>query len=250
MCGAKLAAPVGAKVWWIALFQFAVSTAFMLAFGFPRIMIAIVGGVILLGAALGGREKLRPVARVSTPQRVVSRPIRFRIMSLGVALCGFAFISILLFGFVIFMNSWTRWQLYQGASYHRSEFQVVRVYYQTHTSSRGRSADVFASGTVEGQREWMNLLPYLRSMPHDQAELDARVPVGTSIPIYFFPDLKGRSRVQVYSAVPPAEANHQQALAAVNYGLSGLALTAALIFVMVRLRRSCFDESAAALPQT
>lgn len=244
MCGAKIVAPAGAKVWGTALLQVALSTAFMLAFGFPRIMIVIFGAVILLAAAFSNQMKTRRAgAPPGTPQKPVSHPVLFRILSLGVALFTFLFVAILLFGFVMFMNSWSRWQQYQGASYRRSDFQVVRVYYQRHKGG----ADVYASGTVEGNREWMNLLPYLHTVPHDQGELDERVPVGTSIPIYLFPDMKGRSRVQVFDEVPPAEANHRFAMIALKDGLCGLALTAGIIFLLVRLRRSCFDETAPAL---
>jgi len=42
-CGTKIVGPQGAKVWVGALVQIAISTAFMLALGFPRIMIAIFG---------------------------------------------------------------------------------------------------------------------------------------------------------------------------------------------------------------
>jgi len=42
-CGTKIVGPQGANVWVGALVQIAISTAFMLAFGFPRIMIAIFG---------------------------------------------------------------------------------------------------------------------------------------------------------------------------------------------------------------
>jgi len=219
----------------------------MLVFGFPRIMIAIFGALILIGTVLSPWLKARSVARTSIPQRPVTRPMLFRILGLGIALCSFFFVAILLFGFVIFMNAWSRWHQYDGASYHRSVFQVTRVYYQTH--SRG-GPDVFASGTVEGKREWMNLQPYLHTVPQDELDLDWRVPVGTSIPVYVFPDLQGRSRVQVFNGVPPAEANHRTAIAALNYGLGGLALAGGLIVVLVRLRRACYQEPEAAFATT
>src|SRR5579864_4123955 len=191
MCGTKIAGSAGPKIWWGALIQFALTTVFMLVFGFPRIMIAIFGALILIGTALSSRLKTRPRAATRAPQKPFAHPVLFRILSLCIALFSFVFVAILLFGFVIFMNAWSRWHQYQGAAYHRSDFQVTRVYYQRH--SRG-AVDIFASGTVEGQREWMNLVPYLHRVPHDQNELDERVPVGTSIPIYLFPGLKGRSR--------------------------------------------------------
>ena len=135
----------------------------MLAFGFPRIMIAIFGGLILLAAAFSGRMKARTF---TPPPKPVSHPVRFRILSIGIGLGSIVLVSIVLFGFVIFMNSWSRWHRYEDASYHHRDFQVTRVYYQ---ARRKGGADVYASGT----------------------ELDSLVPVGTSISVYFFPSLKG-----------------------------------------------------------
>jgi hypothetical protein len=83
---------------------------------------------------------------------------------------------------------------------------------------------MYASGMVDGQREWMGLYPYLHPRPRNEEELDERVPIGTSIPIYLFPELKGRSRVRVYADTPPAEAYHREAITAANYGLTGLAI--------------------------
>jgi hypothetical protein len=61
---------------------------------------------------------------------------------------------------------------------------VTRVYFQK--GSKG-GVDAYASGTVDGQHEWMSLIPCLDGEPHDEAELDERVPVRTSIPVYFSP---------------------------------------------------------------
>jgi hypothetical protein len=246
-CGTKIDTLAGTSIWWGALIQFTISGVFMLVFGFPRIMIAIFGALIIVATALSPWLKAQSAARAAIAKRPVSRPVLLRVLSIGIAFCSFVFVAILLFGFVIFMNAWSRWQQYDGASYHRGDFQVTRVYYQTHT--RG-GPDVFASGTVDGQREWMNLQPYLHTVPQDELDLDSRVPVGTSIPVYVFPDLQGRSRVQVFNGVPPAEANHRTAIAALNYGLGGLALAGGLIFVLVRLRRACYREPEAAFATT
>jgi len=109
---------------------------------------------------------------------------------------------------------------------------------------------MYASGMVDGQREWMGLYPYLHPRPRNEAELDERVPIGTSIPIYLFPELKGRSRVRVYADTPPAEAYHREAITAANYGLTGLAICGALLFILNRVRRLCFIPRAVLIPQT
>jgi hypothetical protein len=62
------------------------------------------------------------------------------------------------------------------------------------------------------------------------------------IPIYYFPKMKGQSRVQVYGETPPAEASHRMAINVADYALLGLVVTAGVIFVLSRLRRACFAE--------
>lgn len=234
-----MVAPRGAKIWIGALFQFAIATVFMVVFGFPKIMIALFGIVLLIAMALSALVKARTVAGPRVPPRPVTRPTLFRVLSFGIALCSVVFFSILLFGFVSFMNSWTRWHRYEGQRYHRSEFQVTRAYWQ----KSGRGFSVYASGIVDSNREWMSLTPYLHDTPRSQAELDDLVPTGTSIPIYLFPDLKGRARVQALEDAPPAEASRRTAMNTLNYGLPGLAVTAGIILVLSRLRRSCFAEN-------
>ena len=115
---------------------------------------------------------------------------------------------------------------------------MTRVYYQ----KQGKGTDVYASGTVEGRREWMNLAPYVQVMPHGQSELEESVPVGTSIPIYLFPDMKGRSRVRVYQEVPTAESYHRAAMSALRNGLGCLAICGGILFLLLRLRAMCFAE--------
>lgn len=138
----------------------------------------------------------------------------------------------------MFLNSWTQWHRFEGQPYHRAEFQVTRVYYQ-----RQRGApDVYASGIVEGNREWMSLTPYLGTRPHTQEELEDRVPEGTVIPIYLFSHMKGRLRVRALSEGLPAEPAHQMAIQVANYGLLGLAVSAGTMFLLLRIRRMCFAQ--------
>lgn len=212
----------------------------MVLFRFPKPMIAIFGAVILIGALISSFVK-PTAARILEPQRPLARPVLFRFVGAGIALCGIAIFSILLFGFVIFMNSWNRWHQYEGQPFHRSEFRVEQVYRQR----SGKSIDVYARGTVEGQREWMSLRPYLHRIPRSQAELEERVPAGVEISIYFFPNLKGRARVELYQDVPPAEASHREAITAVNDSLLGLAIAGALLFVLTRVQRVCYADTVA-----
>jgi len=240
MCGAKIVVLPGAKIWIGALIQIALSTIFMLVFGFPKIMIAIFVTLILIGTALSAWLKARPaVVRGPVPQRPLAHPTLFRILSLISALCALIFISILLFGFVIFMNSWNRWHEYEGQRYQRTDFVVKQAYYQPR---RKGNADIYASGTVEGNHEWMSLQRYVESFPRNQAELDSQVPAGTSIDVYYFPGLKGRARVVVYDEVSPAEASRRTAMNTLTYAPIGLGVTAGLIFLLSRLRRLRFAE--------
>jgi hypothetical protein len=240
MCGTGVVALPGGRIWIGALVQIALSTAFMLAFGFPKVMIVVFGAVILMGTALSARLKGRQISAQSAPQKPLSRPVLFKVASLAIAVCSFACFSILLFGLVIFLNSWTRWHQYEGQRYERSEFQVQRIYWQK--GNRG-SISAYASGTVEGNREWMNLLPYLHIVPRSEEEPSLHVSPGTTIPIYFFPGLKGQARVQIVTDPPPAEASRREAMKTLNYAFGGLALMGGILFALVRLRRLCFADS-------
>jgi len=244
MPGAAFVSPRRPTIWVGALVQFAFMTAFMLVFKFPKFMIVIFGGLIVVGTALSARAKQKALAP-RAPQKPLSHPTQFKILSLGIGLCSVVLFSFLLFGFVIFINNWNDWHRYEGQPYHVTDFQVTRVYYQ----KQSKSIDLYASGMVDGQREWMSLQPYLHTRPRNQAELEELVPAGTSIQIYLFPELKGRLRVRVYSDTPPAEAHHRAAINAVNYGLTGLAICAALLFILIGLRRMCFAEADPSIQQ-
>lgn len=106
-----------------------------------------------------------------------------------------------------------------------------------------------ASGVVEGNKEWMNLFPYLNTKPRTQEELESMVPAGTVIPIYLFSDLKGTARVQLIGPLPPAEANHKQAMLVLNRALTMIAALAAAIFALVRIRRSSMERREQAFVQ-
>jgi hypothetical protein len=232
---------------WIgAAIQIALSTTFMLVFKFPKPMIVVFAAIILIGTALSTVVKPRPVGLPAAPQRPVSNPVLFKILSIAIALCSLVLFCILLFGFVSFMNSWDRWHRYEGHPYQRTDFVVTRAYFQTHT--RG-GPSIYASGTVEGSKEWMDLQPYLNFRPHSQQELDTQVAAGSVIPVYFFPDLKGRTRVQVSSSPPPAEASRRAAMSTLNSSLIGLGVTAGIIFLLWLLRRSCYASTEAPFQQ-
>lgn len=240
VCGtAFVGAAVGRKVWIAVLIQFAAAMTFMLVFGFPKVIIAIFGTLTLVVGLMSARAKSRPVSR-PTPQGPIKNPVLNKIVSLAILVCSFVFLCVLLFGFVGFMNSWDRWHRYEGQPYHRSEFVVEQVYFQK--LGKG-GVDAYARGNVEGQREWMGLRPYLRFTPRSEAEVEMHVPSGSTIPIYYFPEMKGRSRVQVYEDTPPAEESHREAVNIVNYGLLGLGVTAGIIFILSRLLRACRGDA-------
>lgn len=239
VCGASLVKPPGGKIWIVALFQMAMVATFMLVFHFPKPMIAAFLVFILIGTSLSAWFKKNPSAVRPASQRPISQPVRFQILNLGLVLSAFAIIATLLFSFVIFLDAWNKWHLYAGLEHHEADFVVTRAYYQVHT--RG-SVDVYASGVVEGHREWMSLMSYLHTRPQSEEELDERVPVGTSIRIYFYPSLRGRSRVVFFTGVTPDEVNRRLAMKALNYGLMGIVICAALIFLLSRLRKSCYAD--------
>lgn len=245
-CGAALNTSLRVGPWIAASIQIAVCTIFMLVFHFPNIMILFFVGIIVIGTALSAWMKPRQAAARALPRRPVSNPVLLKIIGFFIALSSLVCVALVLFGFVIFMNAWTKWHQYEGQEYHRAEFQVKRAYYQKRTKG---GADISASGMVEGKPEWISLLPYLHNVPHNEAELQSRVPVGTVIPIYLFPNLKGRARVQVYDPVPPAEASHRMAISTIKNTLLALAVMGLALFVLSRLRELCFAESEANLQQ-
>ena len=243
MCGATLFTASRKPLWFIAGIQILVASAFMLLFHFPKWMIAAFAAMILVGTLAGSFVKPGS-ARVRNPRAAPTRPILFRFVGLGMILCVFAGLCFLLLGSVMFLNSWNDWHRYDGQPYHVTTFQVTRVYYQR----QSKSADLYASGVVDGQREWMGLQPYFRTTrPRSQAQLEDAVPVGTSIPIYLFPEMKGRLRVRIYSDIPPAEAYHRTAIKTAKYAPIGLAISLALLFILNGLQKLCFSNQPSAL---
>jgi len=201
--------------------------------------------MILIATAVSARLKARPtLIQPATPLKPLAHPTLFRILSFISALCVLAFVCFLLFGFVMFMDSWNRWHKYEGKHYVRADFVVKQAYYQP---QRKGSADIYASGMVEGNHEWMSLHQYVESFPRNQAELEAAVPPGTAIDVYYFPGLKGQARVVVYDEVPPAEASRRTAMNTITYAPLGLAVSAGLIVLLSRLRRLCFVEEPIAM---
>jgi len=218
----------------------------MLLFGFPKVMIPVFAGFILAGSAFAAWVKPKPKQAAPVPPRPVSNPVLLKLLGFMLAACSLICLALVVFGFVIFMNAWTRWHQYEGQSYHRAEFQVKRVYYQKRTKG---GTDISASGMVEGHLEYVSLLPYVHSVPQSEAELESKVPIGAVIPVYLFQNLKGRARVQVYDPVPHAEASHRMAVSTVKNILLALAVMAGLLFVLTRLRALCFAEDESAVQQ-
>ncbi|MGA7754656.1 MAG: hypothetical protein WCB05_17615 [Candidatus Sulfotelmatobacter sp.] len=239
MCATGIVPRRSTKIWIVAVIQIAASSVFMVVFRFPKIMIVVFAGMIIIGTVLSSWAKTRPVP-IPGPPKPFSHPILFRFASLGIAICALAIVCFLIFGSVIFLNSWMRWHLYEGQPYRRTNFQVAQVHFK-----RGKkgSVDLSANGTVEGSPERMNLSPYVHAPVHNEGELSLLVPAETIIPIYFFPNLKGRPRVQLDNGVPPAEEGHRAAIDAMQYGLLGLVVSAGVLFLLLRVRRYCYLES-------
>jgi hypothetical protein len=161
------------------------------------------------------------------------------LLDLTIAILVLAFLVCLMFGFVTFINAHNAFERVQGQSYHATTFQVARPYYQKSAGMHGPDLAVYASGMVEGKKEWMNLLPYLKRAPRDQAELNDSVPPGTVIPVYLFPNLNGQSRIQVIDVLPPGEASRRTETLVLRRVPVALAVLTALILLLVRIRRFC-----------
>jgi hypothetical protein len=234
-CGTPLFVRSSGHIWIPALVQFALAAVFMLVFHFPKFMIAIFGGFCLVGTLAANFLKSRGVWQRNQPQKPVPQSRSYKLVSIGVALCTLAILCILLFGSVMFANEWMRWHEYEGQRFHRSEFQVTRSYYQ----KTSKSYSAYARGTVEGQVEWMSLYRYLDTVPHSQAEIENLVPAGTTIPIYYFPEMKGRARVQLDEGDPPAEASRRQAFETLHNAGLALAAAIAVLLLFLWMRNAC-----------
>jgi hypothetical protein len=244
ICAARIPPQAKRRVWLGALIQFVIMAAFILLFRLPKFLIVFFGLFSLFVTLFASVLTRKGISARPRPQTSLPKSAGFQIVSFAIALFGFVFLCCLLFGFVAFINSWNSWQRYEGQPFHRAEFVVDHDYYQRNS----KSVDLYASGTVEGHREWMDLETYLRaqnfSRPRGQGELELQVPVGTSIRIYFFPNLKSRSRVRLYSSTAPADAYRQSAMNALRYGLAGIAVCGLAIFVLVKIRDGYLQQSA------
>lgn len=165
-------------------------------------------------------------------------------MDFTIAILGLAFLCCVLFGFVTILNAHLALKRVQGQPYHGTTFQVIRPYYRKSAGMHGPYVTAIASGVVEGKQEWMSLIPYLKPaargrFPQNQAELNDSVPPGTVIPVYLFPNLKGQSRIQVIDVLPPGEASRRTEAWVARRAAVALAILGALIFLLVRIRRSC-----------
>jgi hypothetical protein len=138
-------------------------------------------------------------ASCSFPRPLSSQPLSVILLDLAIGILGLAFLACLLFGFITFINAHNAFKRVEGRPYHAATFQVTRPYYRKSRGRYGPDISIIANGMVEGKNEWMNLLPYLKRVPHDrfpqgQAEVNDLVPPGTTIPVYLFPNLTGQSR--------------------------------------------------------
>jgi hypothetical protein len=99
----------------------------------------------------------------------LSRPLPMSVvlLNLAIAILGLAFLSCLIFGFVAFINAHNAFKRVQGQPYHATTFEVIRPYYQKSAGMHGPDISVYASGMVEGNKEWMSLGPYLKRVPRD-----------------------------------------------------------------------------------
>jgi hypothetical protein len=248
-CGRKFLRAGSFLPWLAGLAQVALVTGVMFAFHFPRPVIVFFGLATLFSTVLGLRRRrsTSPTGKPS-PRPLSSQPISVILLSLAIAVLGFAFLCCLLFGLVAFLNAHNAVERVQGQPYHATTFQVTRPYYQRSAGMHGPDIAIYASGMVEGEKEWMNLVPYLRRDPRDrlpqnQGEVNDVVPPGTVIPVYLFPNLKGQSRIEVIDVLPPGEASRRTETWVLQRAPVALAVLGALIFLLVRIRRFCLSSA-------
>lgn len=168
------------------------------------------------------------------------------LLNVMIGICGTVFVFASMFVFSRYMNSSSRAEVYKGTPYHATTFRVTSVqYYRSESVGIDGGISTYISlsaiGIVEGQRESMDLWPYLHKNPRNQQELMEWVPEGIVIPVYLFPTLRGQNRIQLIGAIPTAEAYQQQASWASNRALPALGgigiLTALLSLARFSLSR-------------
>ena len=242
-CNKKLPPAISSGPWIGALIQLIFALTFMGVFHFPRPMMFVAVGFILIGTLVTSLRRNSAAQPKPRPAPVRQTPAA-TMLGIAIGACAFGLLGGLLFCFVTFMNSWSTYQRLQGQSYHAASFQVTRVYLQRGTSKNSNTR-IFASGMVEGRKEWMDLFPYLKRTPSDQAELESLVPEGMVISVYLFPSLNGYARIQLIGTLPPAEAQYKRAMSTLNWGLVALGIGVAILFVLNRLRRSSLETAPA-----
>lgn len=165
-----------------------------------------------------------------------------RLLELTIEVCGALFVLGSLFGFAFYMKMSSRAELYEGAPYHATGFRVTSVeYYRVHVPGDGENGGHYetyatAIGIVEGQKESMDLLPYLNAIPRDRYQLMDWVPEGTVIPVDLFPTLRGQNRIQPIREEPTEEWYRRRATWASKRALpvTGLIGMVAVLLGLVR----------------
>jgi hypothetical protein len=186
--------------------------------------------------------------QVAEQERNAARPNLLQVANLGVLLSGGLLLASFIGSFVMFMNARESVQRESEGTHHASSFRVLQSDWEE-AAPRGRGGGVnetraFARGLVEGNEEWMDLIPYLTFIPKDQETVLRAVPAGTVIPVFYNQQLKGDYRVRLLGPVLPAEANRRSALMVAQYGSLALLATGLLLFGFLRLRK--FSLGAAA----
>src|SRR5579864_9487813 len=132
--------------------------------------------------------------------------VGIRLLDVMISICGVLFFFASVWSLASYLDSSSHAELYAGAPYHSTTFRVISVQYTPPTAGTDLAASTgpsaYAVGIVEGQKETMDLLPYV--YPQDRIELTQRFPEGTVIPVYLFPTLEGANRIQRVG-IPPAE---------------------------------------------
>jgi len=152
-----------------------------------------------------------------------------------ITVCGVLFFFASVWSLSSYMDSSSRAELYEGAPYHETTFRVISVQYTPPTAGTDGAASTgpfaYAVGIVEGQKEAMDLLPYI--YPRNRLELIQHFPEGTVIPVYLFPTLTGVNRIQRVG-VPPSEKFQRRATWVSNRALrlvGGISLLMALLIL-------------------
>ncbi len=168
--------------------------------------------------------------------------------NIGVLLTGALLLTGAMFSFVVFMSARERAARESVGRYRETMFCVGRAYWRRERPGygglRGSGSEIIrAQGTVEGRREFIDLMPLFTRGGQSQAAIDRLFPPGASIHVYYNPQATGDDRVRFWSWTPPSASAAREARSSATFGAAWTLICAASLLLSIRFRRWCLGSN-------